>query len=257
MTNTPYPGTQAVRRAVALLKAFTDEQPEWGLTELARALKLNKTTAYRLLTALENEGFITRNPQAEAYRLGPEAIALGGRALRSNDLRTASHAELEALAEATSETATLEVFADGQVLILDEVIGPHVVGNTQSIGTRWPAHATSTGKVLLAHLPEAKLKAVLRSGLTRLNDQTIGTPDALRRELAQVREQGYALAIEELEMGLVAIGAPVYNHAGEAVAAISVGGPSLRLTEARRPPVAKLVKAAAARISERLGYREK
>src|SRR5262245_12218403 len=111
MTNVPYPGTQAVRRAVALLKAFTDEQPEWGLTELARALKLNKTTAYRLLTALEKEGFVARSP-ADAYRLGPEAIALGGRALRSNDLRSVSHAELEWLAQITKETATLEVFAD-------------------------------------------------------------------------------------------------------------------------------------------------
>jgi DNA-binding IclR family transcriptional regulator len=257
MTTGPYPGTQAVQRAVALLKAFTDEQPEWGLTELARAAKLNKTTTYRLLTALENEGFIARSPLTDAYRLGPEAIALGGRALRSNDLRSASHAELERLADATAETATLEVLADGQVMILDEAYGPHVVGNTQSIGTRWPAHATSTGKVLLAHLPDVKLKAALRPGLTRLNDRTITSQEALRRELHQIREQGYATAVEELEVGLVAIGAPVYNHTGEAVAAISVGGPSVRLTKARWGEVAKLVKEAAGRISERMGYREK
>lgn len=256
MSRAPYPGTQAVRRAVALLKAFTDEQPEWGLTDLARALKLNKTTAYRLLSALENEGFVARSP-SEAYRLGPEAIALGGRALRSNDLRSVSHAELEWLAQMTHETATLEVFADGQVLILDEAYGPHVMGNTQAIGTRWPAHATSTGKVLLAHLPEDVLKAALRSGLTRLNDNTISTQEALRRELTKVREQGYAMVVEELEVGLIAIGAPVRNHEGTVVAAISVGGPSLRLTKARWGEVTKRVKEAAGRISERLGYREK
>jgi DNA-binding IclR family transcriptional regulator len=257
MTDAPYPGTQAVRRAVALLKAFTDEQPEWGLTELARAVKLNKTTAYRLLTALESEGFIARSSQTDAYRLGPEAIALGGRALRSNDLRTTSHPELEALAEATAETATLEVLADGQMMILDEAYGPHVVGNTQSIGTRWPAHATSTGKILLAHLPDAKLKAVLRVGLTRLNDKTITSQEALRRELNQIREQGYAMAIEELVVGLVAIGAPVRNHTGEVIAALSVGGPSIRLTKARWGEVIRLVKEAAGRVSEKLGYREK
>jgi DNA-binding IclR family transcriptional regulator len=245
-----------VRRAVTLLKAFTNDQPEWGLTELARAAKLNKTTTYRLLAALEGEGFVARNPQTEGYRLGPEIIALGGRALRSNDLRTVSHAELAALAEATQETATLEVLSDGQVLILDEVLGSHVVGNSQSIGTRWPAHATSTGKVLLAHLPEPQLKEVLRIGLTRLNDKTITTQDALRRELTQVRERGYATVIEELEVGLIAIGAPVYNHEGAVVAAVSVGGPSIRLTDTRRAQLVKLVKAAAARISERLGYRE-
>jgi IclR family acetate operon transcriptional repressor len=257
MSNEPYPGTQAVRRAVSILKAFTDEQPEWGLTELARAVKLNKTTVYRLLSALEGEGFIARNLQTEAYRLGPEAIALGARAQRSNDLRTASHAELEWLAEATQETATLEVFADGQMLILDEAHGPHVMGNVQSIGTRWPAHATSTGKVLLAHLPDEELKTALRAGLTRLNSNTIASQEALRRELKQVKEQGYAMTLEDLEVGLIAVGAPVRNHEGVVVGAVSVGGPSLRLTEARRPDVARQVMKAAGRISERLGYREK
>ncbi|MGH2524927.1 MAG: IclR family transcriptional regulator [Anaerolineales bacterium] len=253
----PYPGTQAVLRAVALLKAFTDSQPELGLTELARTAGLNKTTTYRLLTALESEGMVARSSTTEAYRLGPEAIALGGRALRSNDLRTASHAELEALAEAVRETATLEVLADeGQVLILDEALGPFVVGNTQSIGTRWPAHATSTGKVLLAYLPKIKQEAALRGGLPRLTGKTIGSITALRRELARVREQGYATAVGELEAGFVAVSAPVFNHEGEVVAAISVGGPNARLTESRLPEIAGLVKQAATRISQRLGYRK-
>ncbi len=258
-TSEPYPGTQAVLRAVSLLKAFSDTQPEWGLTDLARALRLNKTTAYRLLTALESEGMVARNPLTEAYRLGPEAIAIGGRALRSNDLRTASHAELAALAETTRETATLEVMADGQVLILDEALGPHVVGNTQSIGTRWPAHATSTGKVLLAHLPENKLKEYLRQRqpLVRFNPQTISDPAKLRTELERVREQGYATVLGELEVGFVAVGAPVRNHEGQVAAAISVGGPSVRLTTRRLDELSALVRQAAARISARLGYSEK
>ena len=255
-TSEPYPGTQAVLRAVSLLKAFTDSQPEWGLTELARAVGLNKTTAYRLLTALESEGMVARNPLNEAYRLGPEAIAIGGRALRSNDLRTASHFELEALAEVTHETATLEVMADGQVLILDEALGPHVVGNTQSIGTRWPAHATSTGKVLLAHLSESKLKTFLRPALVRFNDKTITDPAELRVELEHVREQGYATVLGELEMGFVAIGAPVRNHEAQVAAAISVGGPSVRLTPERLVEISGWVKQAAARISQRLGYQD-
>ncbi len=251
----PYPGTQAILRAVALLKAFTDAHPERGLTELARAVGLNKTTAYRLLTALESEGMVMRRAAGDAYRLGPEAVALGGRALRSNNLRLASHVELEALAQHTGETATLEVLSGDQVLILDEVPGPHLIGSTQSVGTRWPAHATSTGKALLAYLTDAQRKDVFQPPLARLTDKTITTLARLRSELAAVRERGYATAIEELESGYVAVGAPLRNHDGQVVAAISVGGPSLRLTADRTADLAEKVIQAADRISERLGFR--
>jgi len=251
----PYPGTQAVLRAVALLKAFTDAQPERGLTELARAVGLNKTTAYRLLTALESEGMVMRRAGADTYRLGPEAVALGGRAMRSNDLRLASHFELEALAQHTGETATLEVLSGSQVLILDEVPGQHLVGSTQSIGTRWPAHATSTGKALLAHLPDAQRKAILRPPLAKLTAKTITTLAGLRAELARARERGYATAIEEIEAGYVAVGAPVRNHEGRVVAAISIGGPSLRLAANRVAELAAQVRQAADRVSRGLGFK--
>ncbi len=243
-----------MRRAVALLKAFSDEKPEWGLSELARSVGLNKTTTYRLLMALENEGMVMRGPKHDAYRLGPAVITLGGRALRSNDLRAASHGELAALAQVTNETATLEVLAEGQVLILDEVFGSHVLGNMPSLGTRWPAHATSTGKTLLAFLPAAECEAILAVGLPQLTPQTVTAPERLREELAALRVRGYAVAAGELEAGFTAVGAPVRNFASEVVAAISVGGPTLRLPAERLPEVARLVMASAARISKQLGY---
>jgi IclR family transcriptional regulator, acetate operon repressor len=249
----PYPGTQTVRRAVSLLKVFTDDQPEWGLSDLAREAGLNKTTTYRLLMALESEGMVTRSAQSEAYRLGPAAITLGGRALRANGLRAAAHAELVALARVTEETATLEVLVEGQVLILDEVFGSHVLGNTQSLGTRWPAHATSTGKVLLANLPEPQREACLKAGLPGFTPHTRTSAGRLRAELDQVRVQGYATAVEELEAGFVAVGAPVRNVTRAVVAALSVGGPSVRLPAARLPEIAVQVMAAAGRVSGRLG----
>lgn len=250
----PYTGTQAVLRAVSLLKAFTDAQPERGLTELARAVDLNKTTTYRLLTALESEGMVARSADADTYRLGPEAIALGSRALRSVDLRSACRAELESLAQQTGETATLEVLAEGQVLIVDEVTSHHLLGSTQFVGTHWPAHATSTGKVLLAELSESERKAMLPSPLVRPTKKTIASQAALAEELARVREQGYAAAVEELEAGYVAVGAAVRNHERRAVAAISIGGPSVRLTPDRVSELAVVVRQAADRISKKLGY---
>ncbi len=248
----PYPGAQAVARAIAVLKAFTDTRPRLTLAEITRTTRLNRATAYRLVAALEKEGLIARDKLGEAYRLGPEAIALGSRALRANDLRSVSRAELETLAHATGETATLETLAESEVVILDEVHGHYLVSSAPSIGTRWPAHATSTGKVLLAHLPEAALPR----SLPQLTDRTITNLTTLRRELARVREQGYAQAVEELELGFTAVAAPVRNHEGQVVAALSVGGLSARLTPDRMEGIAGRVREAAGRISRKLGYTE-
>jgi DNA-binding IclR family transcriptional regulator len=251
----PYPGTQAVLRAIALLKTFTDEQPELGLADLSKIVGLNKTTTYRLLTALESEGMVARNAETEAYRLGPAIIALGGRALRVNDLRLVSLSELERLAAAVGEAATLEVLTDRDVLILEEISGTHLVSTNQAIGTRWPAHTTSTGKAILAHLTKAELDEMLRQPIARLTDHTITDPARLRQELARIREQGYAVADQEIEIGFIAIGAPVRNHEGQVVGAISINGPTARLTADRIPEVTRQVKAAADRISGQLGYK--
>lgn len=249
-----YPGTQAVLRAVRLLKAVGAHSGEPTLAELVQAVGLNKTTAYRLLTALEAEGLVERAGD-EGYRLGPELQALGGRALGAHDLRAAAHAELVALARQTRETAHLEVRVGGETLILDEVMGSHRVGTTPSVGTRWPAHATSTGKVLLAGLGDDDLAGFLSAPLPALTPRTITDPGALRRELSRVRERGYATGIEELEPGFMAVAAPVRSHDGQVVAAVGIGGPRVRLDPERLAAIAKTLPSHAARISERLGYR--
>jgi IclR family transcriptional regulator, acetate operon repressor len=248
-----YPGTQAVLRAVGLLKAFTPERPAQGLAELARTVGLNKTTAYRLLTALASEGLVGRD--GEAWRLGPELLALGARACGAAELRAAARPELEALAVATRETATVEVLVGRDVLILDEVMGPHMLGSMPSVGTRWPAHATSTGKALLAHLSADAREAWLAGPLAPATPRTIVRPGAFVRELVRVRARGYAVSTEELEKGYVAVGAPVRAAGGEVVAALSLGGPALRLTSSRVAALGGTLAASAARMSERLGFR--
>ncbi|HSE40289.1 MAG TPA: IclR family transcriptional regulator [Acidobacteriota bacterium] len=250
-----YPGTQAVIRALTLLKLFTDAQPEWALKDLVKRTKLNKSTLFRLLTALESEGLISRDPISETYRLGPEIIALGGRALRSNPLQIIGRDELKSLAEKTRETASLEVLSGKDVVILEEVVGDRVLSGIASIGTRWPAFATSTGLAILSRLPDPDVQEILKSPLTQFTPKTITSPEQLRRELFNIKQRGFAVADEVLELGYVAIGAAIVNHDGEVAGAISIGGPKVRLTTDRVNEYGGIVRAAALRISSRLGHR--
>ena len=251
----PYPGTQSVLRAVSLLKVFDDEHREWNLTELAHEAGLNKTTTFRLLSALESEGMVARSETGECYVLGPEIVVLGGRALRANNLRRVGRQRLEALAAITGETASLEVLAGSEMLIIDEVMGEHLVSGVRSIGTRWPVHGASTGLALFAHWPEDEREAFLQKGLAPITSKTITDPDELRDLLCEIAGQGYAVADEMLELGLIAIGAPLFNYDGRVVAAISIFGPKIRFGEDAISAKGELVREMAGEISTLLGYR--
>jgi DNA-binding IclR family transcriptional regulator len=247
-------GTQAILRAIRLLKVLSEADAELTLYQLSSATGLTKTTAHRLLAALESEGFITRGVDSGTYQLGPAVIALGTRALRTSDLRVAVRQDLIHVAETTTETATLEVLSDDRMLILDEVSGRHLVSATAEIGTQWPVHATSTGKALLAAMPEEQARALLKSSLRRKAEREPTDFAELVRQLDKVRRDGYATAIEELEPGFVAIGAALRGPLGEPVGAISVGGPTSRIERKRHAELGALVRTAAAKISKQLGH---
>jgi DNA-binding IclR family transcriptional regulator len=251
----PYPGTQAALRTVRLLKAFAPGRETLRLSDLCRKVGLNKTTTYRIMTALESEGLVERGPGGEAYRLGPELLVLGARTFGASELREAARPELLVLARATRERASLEVLVGRDVLVLDEVMGSYLVGAMPSVGTRWPAHATSTGRALLAHLPSDDREVFLRGPLAAVTTRTLADAGALRRELARVEGQGYAVSSEELEEGFLAVGAPVHGPEGRAVAALCVGGPRARLGARRVREIARRLRVSASRVSERLSAR--
>jgi DNA-binding IclR family transcriptional regulator len=250
-----YPGAQSVSRAIALLKAFRDSQPEWTLGDLATHVGLNKTTAHRLLAALEAEQLIVRNARTGGYRLGPELIALGGSAMRSNDLRTVSRPLLEGLAAETGETVTLEVLSGAEVVIVDEVSSRHLLGMSQDVGARLPAHATSTGKLLVASAGAEAEALLFGAPLPRLAEETVTSPSTLRRHFAQIRTQGFAVTQGELETGFTAVAAPVLDYAGAVVASVSLGGPDTRLRDEVLERAIALTRRTAAEISSHLGYR--
>jgi len=245
-------GTQAVIRAVGLLKTFSRERPEQTLTELSDAMGLTKTTAHRLLTALESEGLLERNPGTRAFRLGPAILVLGSQALVRNNLRAIVEPELRKLAARTKETATLEVPLEGSMLIVAEVMGSHLVTVTAELGTRWPMHATSTGKAFLAAFPEEQRRELLAPPLSKHTPSTIVDVEELERELGQVRKQGYATTNEELETGASAVGVVLRNSLGTPVGAISFGGPTSRFTPQRVKSLAQELVAVAARLAPAL-----
>jgi DNA-binding IclR family transcriptional regulator len=243
------PGTQAVIRAIAILKAMAQSDHGFGITELAVALDLNKAAVFRLLGALEGEGMVARDNTSGAYRLGTELITLGASALGSTDLSAAARDELVELVQQTGETATLEVLVGNEVLIIGEVQGRFLLGSTPELGMRWPAHATSTGKVLLALIqPPPPI-----GQLTKRTPKTVVSRRDLERDLEHVRQHGYASASDELEVGFTALAAPVRNHFGNVVAALSINGPSARLRPQVLRGMVAPVRSAADRISRRLG----
>jgi len=155
------PGTQAVGRAIAILRALAAQPRALGVTEVAAAVGVNKAAIFRVMGALEQEGLVVRDDN-DAYRLGPDLISLGMSALGATDLRSAAHAELAWLVDETGETATLEVLDGENVLIIDEMIGRFLLGSVPELGLRWPAYATSSGKVLLAFSADAPEPHALR-----------------------------------------------------------------------------------------------
>jgi len=243
----PPQGAQAALRAVRLLKLFTNERPEMTLAEISRASGLNKTTTHRLLRALQSEALIDRNPATSAYSLGAGLMALGVQALASSDLRRRVRPVLRTLARETGETATLEVPFEDSMLILDEVAGSHVLGSAGNIGTRWPIHATSTGKAWLAF--DETGMARLEEQLKPLTNSTLTDPSALMPQLAEIRRRGYAVTVDEVEVGFTAVATIIRGVLGDVQGALSIGGPTQRLTAARRAELGTTLCRAARRLS--------
>jgi len=247
MKTRPPQGAQAALRAVRLLKLFTNERSEMSLAEISRASGLNKTTTHRLLRALQSESLIDRNPATSAYSLGAGLMALGVQALASSDLRRRVRPVLRTLARETGETATLEVPFEDNMLILDEVAGSHVIGSAGNIGTRWPIHATSTGKAWLA-FDEAGIER-LGEQLKPVTGSTLTDRDALQPQLAEIRRRGYAVTVDEVEEGYTAVATIIRGVLGDVQGALSIGGPTQRLTATRRAELGTVLCRAAQRLN--------
>lgn len=244
---------QSVDRAVTVLEILA-KRGVAGVTEIALELGVHKSTASRLVAVLEGRGLVEQLSGRGKYRLGFGIARLAGALTVQPDLAQESREACESLAADVGETANVAVLDGNRVINVSEVRGLASIAMQNWVGRSTPPHATSNGKVLLAFTGTADLRGMLGEPLERYTDRTVVDPTTLVRELDLVRSRGWAGAVEEYEVGLNAVAAPVRNHQDEVVAAVSVAGPSYRLTADLMPQVAERVVSAGQELSRRLGH---
>ena len=244
---------QSVDRAISVLEILARHGPA-AVTDIAAELGVHKSTAFRLLVVLERRGLVQQVAERGRYQLGFGIVRLAGATTASLDLTQQSRPVSERLAADVGETVNLAVLESAFAVNIDQARGPAAVTSHNWVGQRTPLHATSSGKLLLAHMPPADRERILAGPLERFTPHTITDPVRLRQELADAVSRGYATTTEELELGLNAVAAPIRIFDGSVAAAISASGPSYRLRAERMPEVAGLVVAGAAEISARLGF---
>jgi IclR family KDG regulon transcriptional repressor len=245
---------QAIERAVSILNAFSPEDPELGVTELAERLGLHKSTVHRFMVNLDAAGLVERNPRTGRYRLGLRIFELGGLVMQQMNLWDEALPFLEGLVHDTGETGHLAVLDGGEAIYIERVEARRALRVPSAIGRGYPAHATNLGKVLLADLSRERVEAIVAErGLAAYTPHTITDLPRLEAELERIRALGYAVDNEEYDEGLRCIGAPVRDHSGHVVAALGIGGPVTRITPDRVDPLAELVMTAARGLSRRLG----
>ena len=243
----------SVANAMRLLKVFSDDDYEIGVSAIARRLGLAKSTVHRLAATLVKERVLERNGADGKYRLGLLLFELGSLVRRKMDVSAEARPLLRALMEKTGETVHLGVLDDHSVLYINRVESRSAIRMGFGLGFRAPLHCTALGKALLAFQTQAFIEEVIAVGLPRRTGRTLTAPHALRQELAAVRARGYAVEDEEIEAGLRSIAAAVRNDTGDVVAAIGVAGPAHRMTKKVLLSYARDLIDAADTVSRRLG----
>jgi DNA-binding IclR family transcriptional regulator len=217
---------------------------------------MHVSTVHRLLVNLVRHGFVEEDAVSGGYQLSYRVLRMGLRVLDRLDFRRAAHSLLRDLNLRTQETVHLAILQETRAISIEKFVSPQPVGLDARLGGVMPLHCSGAGKTLLAYQGEDFLNQVAHApGLTRMTAHTITGLSQLRRELERIRQQGYALDQEEAVDGLRCVAGPVFDHTGQIVAAFSVAGPATRLTPARVPEIAQLVRETSEQISYRLGYR--
>ncbi len=244
---------QSVQRAAAILRCFAEIDADLGVTTLSKQLSLHKSTVSRLLSTLQQEGFVEQDPETGKYRLGLGLVTLAGVVLDRINLREVAYPHISALAESIQETVNVVVLDGYECVNVGGAASPRPIQYVGRIGRRTPAHCTAAGKILLAYLTPQERQEILPNNLPYFTDNTIVDVHVLEQALVQVREQGYAIAHQEHQLDLSAISAPICDHSTRVFAAVVVSGPTYRIGAGKIETFAESVKETAYNISTQLG----
>jgi DNA-binding IclR family transcriptional regulator len=243
---------QSVDRALSILEVLA-RIGEAGVTDIGAELDVHKSTAFRLLSTLEAHRLVEQSSERGKYRLGTGVLRLAAATTARLDLVQEARTVCRHLAAETGETVNMAVLSGNSALYVDQVAGSSALQSHNWVGQHIPLHATSNGKVLLSGL-DGKAQDGILGELPAYTERTVTRKKALRSELAEARERGYALAVDELEVGLTAAAAPIRNAHGDVIASISVSGPTFRMREERLDEIVAHVIEAAREVSYRLGW---
>jgi len=246
----------SILRACKILKSFSGEKAHFKMGDLARELRLDRSTTYRILLSLEKAGFVEKNEEEGTYSLGLAAFEIGNAYLLQTDLIRVSKPVMTDLAAKAQETVHLAVLSDTEIVYVDKVDSPRTLGVMSKLGQRGPLHCTALGKSLLAFQPEDEQVRILQKiKMPALTSRTITSKEKLKEELKAVKKQGFALDRREIEEDVECIGAPIFNYLGSVVAALSISGPQRKMGTPREKQFIQDVVKAAAQISAKMGYR--
>ncbi|MEM1345147.1 MAG: IclR family transcriptional regulator C-terminal domain-containing protein [Pseudomonadota bacterium] len=237
---------RSLTRALSLMRHLAESQGGLSLTEVAEASGLPPSTTHRLLTTLEAERFVRPDPQAGVWRIGVAAFFVGSAFARARDKLSLTRPFLNRLMEMSGETANLFVESDGEAVCIGQIESRHAMRAITGVGGRIMLHSSGAGKALLAHMdPHRRAKLLPSPALAAVTETTITRRDELDRALEEVRALGYAVDDEEHALGLRCVAAPVFDETGQPVMAISVSGPSARISRERMPVLGRMVAQAA------------
>ena len=243
---------RAVERALDVLLCFSRQTPQLTMTQIAERLGMNKSAVHRHLATLERMRFVQRDPATGVYQLGIRLLQMAYLTLEGNDLRRLAAPFLRWLCDEYRETVDLAVLDDADVVFLDVIESPQRVKLAAAIGQRLPAFATASGKAMLAFMPEGTVRRILGRGMPLTTEHTARFPEILLEDLRRTRERGFALDVQEYEVGINAVAAPVLDLSQQPIASVSIAGPTYRLTLERMIEIGPAVLAATREITHEL-----
>ncbi|WP_026894386.1 IclR family transcriptional regulator [Clostridiisalibacter paucivorans] len=249
---------QSVDRALSILEVLSENSSGLGITEISKKIDLHKSTVHRLLSTLIYKDYVEQDHETNKYRITLKVLELGNNRLKDLDIVTVSRPHLTELMKKTNEVVHLVILEKEEIVYIDKVESENTIRMHSTIGKRSPAYCTAVGKAIMSHMTMEEVLEIWNNSQIKEHTQyTITGVDEMKEELKKIRERGYSVDDEENEIGVRCVAAPIFNWKGDVIAAISISGPTMRVTKEKVEEFSILIIEYARRISLELGYNNK